>query len=104
MEIKRENIEYDPQTDKLATYLTMKLVDGNGMMLKAKAEMYANIMDGVGKLIDAEIAKFAECYGEEVIKFAHDNRVDDLRDIEPSPTKFVNSKEINRKLLKKAFS
>ena len=60
-------------------------------------------MDGIGELVDAKIAEFAERYGEEVIKFAHDNRVDDLRDTEPSPIKFVSSKEINCKLLKKAF-
>ena len=103
MEIKKENIEYDPQTDKLATYITMKLVDGNGMMLKAKAEMYTSIMDGVGKLIDAKIAEFAERYGDEVIKFAHNN-IDEVPNDFPTPFKFVDSKEVNRKLLKKAFS
>ena len=102
MEIKRENIDYDPATDKLATHICIKLIDGNGMILKAKAELYANIMDGIGDLIDAKIAEFAERYGEEVIKFAHDNRADDLRD-EMQPMKFVSSKEINRKLLDKAF-
>jgi len=93
---------YDPQTDKLATYITVKLCDGNGMMLKARAEMYANIVDGIGPIIDAQIAEFAERYGEEVIKFAHNNVVeDDLTDIKPRL--MVDSREINRKLLQKAF-
>lgn len=99
--LERKDIDYDPQTGKLACYLTMKLCDGNGMMLKAKAELYTNIMDGIAPIIDAEIAKFAEIYGEEVIKYTHHNYDDnDLRDWEP---RFVDSKEINRKLLKKAF-
>lgn len=104
MEIKRENIDYDPQTDKLVTHIAIKLIDGNGMMLKAKAELYGDIMDGIGKLIDAKIAEFAERYGDEVIKFAHDNlATDDLRDIEPC-IKMVDSKEVTRRLLDKAFS
>jgi len=102
MEIKRENISYDYRTDKLATCIALKLIDGNGFMLKAKAELYASIMDGIGKLVDAKIAEFAERYGEEVIQFAHNNISDDLRDIEPS-VKFVDSKEVNRNLLEKAF-
>lgn len=103
MKLKRENIDYDPQTGKLATYISIKLVDGNGMMLKAKAELYTSIMAGIETLVDAKIAEFAELYGEEVIKFAHNNRADDLRDAEPS-VRFVDSKEVNRKLLEKAFS
>lgn len=101
--IKRENIKYDPATGKLATFISMKLIDGNGMMLKAKAELYSEIMDGLGKLIEAKIAEFAERYGEEVIRFAHNNTRDDLRDTEPH-IKFVDSKEIDRKLLERAFS
>lgn len=102
MELKRENIDYDHQTGKLATHISVKLIDGNGMMLKAKAELYASIMEGIGALVDAKIAEFAERYGEEVIRFAHHNTDEDLRDIEPS-TKLVNTKEIQLKLLDKAF-
>lgn len=104
MEVKREHIDYDPRTGKLTTIIDLRLTDGNGMILKAKAEMYADIMDGVGKLIDAKIAEFAERYGEEVIKFAHDNLGSNTRDIAPSPVKFVDSRKINRKLLDKAFA
>ena len=102
MEIKRENIDYDPQTGKLATCIWLKLCDGNGMLLKAKAELYSSIMDGIDTLIDAKIAEFAIRYGDEVIKFAHNNVADDLRDTEPS-IKYRNSKEITQKLLNKAF-
>ena len=102
MNLKRKDIEYDHRTGKLRTFIGIDLIDGNGMMLKAKAELYASIMDGIGTLVDAKIAEFAEKYGEEVIKFAHNNITDDLRDTEPS-VKFVNSKEITRKLLEKAF-
>jgi len=103
MEIKRENIEYDHQSGKLTTFLMLKLFDGNGMMLKAKAELYADIMDSIGKLVDAKIAEFAEKYGDEVIKFAHDNIAGDDRDCEPEVKKYVSSKEIQQRLLNRAF-
>jgi hypothetical protein len=102
MNIKRKDIDYDPQTDKLATCIAIKLIDGNGMMLKAKAELYASIMEGLDSLVNAKIAEFAERYGDEVIKFAHNNIADDLRD-EPHPKIFVSSKELQRKLLDRAF-
>ena len=119
MKIKRENIEYDPQTDKLATFVMMKLIDGNGMMLKAKAELYASIMEGLDDLVNAKIAEFAERYGDEVIKYAHNNIDDDLR-CEPHPIRYVSNdefekwwskqdklrlttKELQRKLLDRAF-
>lgn len=102
MILERKDINYDPQTDKLATWITIKLIDGNGMMLKAKAELYASIMEGLDTLVNAKIAEFAERYGDEVIKFAHNNIVDDLRDTEPS-IKVVNPRETAKKLLNKAF-
>ena len=102
MELKRENIDYDPQTGKLKTVIALHLIDGNGMMLKATAELYASIMDGIGTLVDAKVAEFVERYGEEVIKYAHNNTAGDLRDVEPS-VKFVDSREIGKRLLNKAF-
>lgn len=102
MEFKRQDISYDPQTGKLTTCIVMKLADGNGMMLKAKAELYADIMEGIDKLVEATIAEFAVKYGEEVIKFTHNVTDDDLRDTEPA-VRFVDSKEVSRQLLKRAF-
>lgn len=104
MELKRANIERDYERDKLVTYLGITLTDGNGMMLKAKAELYASIMDGIGALIDAKIAEFAERYGEEVIQYAHHN-TDALLDKSPMIVQRTDTgcREVQVRLLDKAF-
>lgn len=105
--IKREEIDYDPGIGKFVTFISTRLCDGNPMMLKATAELYCEILDGIGKLVEAKIAEFAIRYGEEVIKFAHNNIGEELKDteipIEVSAAKFVDSREVGRKLLEKAF-
>lgn len=71
MEVKQSDIHYDAPTQKHHIRVVVTLADGNRQMLVAKAELYGSIMDGLDELVTAKIAEFAEKYGEEVIKFAH---------------------------------
>lgn len=102
LEITKDKIDFDPHIGKLRCNIAIALADGNGMMLKAKAELYGAILDELDKIVDAKIAEFAEKYGDEVIRFAHDNRADDLRDCQPN-IKFVDSKTTMKNLLSRAF-
>lgn len=98
MELKKSEIDFDHRIEKFRTTIAIGLDDGNPMMLKARAELYCNIMDGIGPIVDATIAEFAEKYGKEVIKYAHHNVGED---ISPTTTKYVSSREVQKKLLDK---
>ena len=108
MSIKRDDIQFDPKTGKLVTYISIGLLDGNGMILKAKAEMYMSIMNKIDGLINGVIGEFAEKYGDEVIKYAHDN-LDEAPGGPIAKVKWVNSsvcvdsRETQQKLLDRAF-
>jgi len=102
MELIRENIDYDYENKTLSTHIIIKLSDRNGMVLKAKAEFMADVIEAVNKIIDAKTAEFAEIYGEEVIKNTHHNiSTEDLVDFPKRKT--IYNKEVQQKLLDKAF-
>lgn len=99
MSLKSTDIDFDLTIEKFRTRLAMDLHDGNPLMLKARAELYLDIFNGIAPIIDAAIAEFAEKYGEEVIKYAHNNL--DETDIGPQSTvKYVSSREIQTNLHK----
>lgn len=97
--IKKTDIDFDPRIEKFRIRLALDLMDGNPLMLKARADLYLAIMDGIGPIVDATIAEFAERYGEEVIKYAHNN-VEKDKPSYPTATKFVSNREIQKNLLK----
>lgn len=104
MAIPKDRIDYNYETGKYCTLVSIMLDDGNPMFLKARAELYINIMDGITTLIDAKIAEFTEVYGQEVIQFAHGNIGVEAESEGPSINcKVVDSREVGRKLLKKTF-
>lgn len=68
---KASDISFDPTLQKFTVRLVMILADGNPQMLKAKAQLYAGILDGLDELVEAKIGEFADKYGGEVIKHIH---------------------------------
>lgn len=101
MEIGREKIHYNPDSKKLQVHLGITLEDGNGMALKAKAELLAGVMNGLMILIEAHSAAFEEKYGVEVMRRTHN--------YDPHNAKCENNivienpKAINQRLLDRAF-
>jgi len=99
---KSKEIDFDYATRKFRVFLEMDLCDGNPLMLEAKAELYLGILNGIGPIIDAEIAEFAERYGNETIKYAHHNSTEDEVDADSQPkTRFISNHVIQNNLHKK---
>lgn len=103
-QLKREDITIDRSLGIPSTRLSVKLCDPNGMVLKAKAEFVANTLEACLKIFEAKEEEYATLYGDEVIKNTHHNIAFTTED-QPSVThsKTVYSKEVQQKLLDKAF-
>lgn len=104
MELHRESIEFNPETRNLRTSIAIMLEEPNGMLLKAKAELYADVLDAVSKIINAKQAEFEEIYGSEVSKHVHFGKsIDEDVGVTMTPRKTVYSHDVQKRLLDRAF-
>ena len=103
-ELKREHIDYDPETKIPTVYISVKIADPNGMLLKAKAEYVSSTIELLMKTLEAQEALYAEIYSEELLKEAHHFIAFDKDPfIDFISRKNVHSKEVKQALLNKAF-
>lgn len=58
METKFKDISRDPQTGDFTTCIAVKLADRSVRVLKAKAKLYAGVMNGMGQLVEEKLADF----------------------------------------------
>ena len=60
--LKKENVYFNPDTNKLTVNICLRVDDFNGEILKAKVKLYMDIIDGAGGVIDGVIDDFVETY------------------------------------------
>ncbi len=106
MEMKEENIEFNPATGKFETFISTIIGDCNPMIVKAQSTLMVDVMNGMIALIEAKRAEYEEVYGKEVMYYAHNESIsNNPEDVSPGTPmrKTVHSTEVRKKLLLKAF-
>ena len=104
MDVKRKDITKNYINGKFTGIVSVRIEEYNPMLTKAKMEFIADVIEGVFKSIEASEAEYLERYGEEVIKNAHMVPADIEDEIdEPIQAKHVQSYEVQKKLLERAF-
>ena len=100
-ELRKEDINLTRE-QKFRTSIMVVLEDPNPMLLKAKAEFIADAIDGIIKVAEAHEARYEFVYGDEVIRHAHYD-ANNFDDITAQPHIKVDSREIQKNLLERAF-
>ncbi len=97
MELNIQDIWLDPESEQFRTQICLGLAEFNPAMLKAKAEFFSDILDGIAKIIQAKEAEIEEMYIAYPIEPTSGK-------VPIGPTvKYVSSREIQKKLLDRAF-
>ena len=52
------DLSRDPQTGDFSAGIAVKLTDRDPRVLKAKVKLYAGVMDGMGKIVEEQLAIF----------------------------------------------
>lgn len=101
MELHKTDIRFNPNTRKLKTTICVSIEEHNGMILKAKAEFVAALIDTAFALMEGKQAEYEELYGPEALRHAHP--VEGSVSPQSFDRKYVHSQEVMTNLLDRAF-